>query len=390
MERAKKGGRLNVVFFGGSLTWGAHASDPNVSSWRGLTMKFLCDRYPAAGWQFKDSSIGGTGSTLAVFRMERDVFAWEPDLILLDFTLNDDLYGSELGLHDQKNQSYEAIIRECVKRNIAVLPVFTVSKRNAEIRDITLLKRRLEHIELFKHYNLEYADILGLMNKLCLDGKLDTSLLWPDELFDATHPHDAGYAVYTQLFIKEWERIENSEEKIPQLPENFVSGNSFCNIKRVDLLQTVPHGWKVCYPWVVSDCFDWLASRYLDKVVMYSNADPVGHAKWQYNGKKLEPLSFNVVAERVAVLMETLPESVPFSVSVDGKEPVAIKVRPVYSSQLHFVTLADGLEPNQWHNITVIPENPPGDTPGVMRWGALLLNSSGDVNCMIRTYCRPD
>ena len=379
MERAQKGELLNVVFFGGSLTWGANASDPNVSSWRGLTMKFLRGKYPRTSWQFKDSAIGGTGSTLGVFRMERDVFRHNPDLVLLDFTLNDNLLGGEKGLHDERNQSYEAIIRECVKRKVAVLPVFTVSKKHAEMQDISTLKRRLEHIELFKKYNLDYADILGLMNQEYQKGKIDTSVLWPAGLFDVTHPHDAGYAAYTELFIREWNRIESSPEKQPVLPQEFVSGKTFSNLLRVNLPELKLNGWKVCYPCPVSDCFDWLASRYLDKVVTQANAEQISGTKWQYNGGKLEPFTFKVKAERLAALIETVPESVPFSVSVDGREPVEIKCREVSRSQLHFVTLASGLEPGKWHTITVIPKNPADNTPGVMRWGALLLNSSSET-----------
>ena len=35
-QRAKKGEDLTVAFFGGSLTWGARASDPNKTSYRGV------------------------------------------------------------------------------------------------------------------------------------------------------------------------------------------------------------------------------------------------------------------------------------------------------------------------------------------------------------------
>ena len=139
MQKARKGERLNVVFLGGSLTWGANASDPAITSWRGLTMQMLYDRYPEARWRFKDAAIGGTGSTLGVFRMQRDVFDFKPDLVFLDFTLNDNLDGGENALHDWKNHSYERIIRECVSRKIAVLPVFLTAKRHTEIDDISKL-----------------------------------------------------------------------------------------------------------------------------------------------------------------------------------------------------------------------------------------------------------
>ena len=39
--RAKAGERLTVAFFGGSLTWSANATEPNVTGFRGLMAKDL-------------------------------------------------------------------------------------------------------------------------------------------------------------------------------------------------------------------------------------------------------------------------------------------------------------------------------------------------------------
>ena len=365
IQRAVCAERLNVVFFGGSLTWGANASDPNITSWRGLTMKMLCERYPEAHFNFKDAAIGGTGSSLGVFRMERDVFSFNPDLVLLDFTLNDNLDGGTEQLNDRKNQSYEAIIRECIKRNVAVLPVFLTARRHVEIDDISLLKRRLEHIKLFEQYNLEYADVLGLMNLAYHADKIDTDVLWP---VDAVHPLDAGYASYAEHFEKEWVRIEKSVEKVPVLPKNFICGNGFDNIERIDLHKHNIEKWSVEYPRPVSDCFDWLASRWLDKVVEQCSEKG-----------ELCSLTFRMKAMQAAAMIETVADSVPFSVSVDGAEPAEIKVRSVLSSQLHYVVLADNLDPEKDHTITVIPDNSGRDGKAVMRWGAILLNSSKNI-----------
>lgn len=36
-----------------------------------------------------DAAIGGTGSQLGAFRLKRDVSRFHPDLVFLDFTVND-------------------------------------------------------------------------------------------------------------------------------------------------------------------------------------------------------------------------------------------------------------------------------------------------------------
>ena len=44
-KKGKSGERLNVVFFGSSLTWGANASDPQLSSYRALLAQRPADGY---------------------------------------------------------------------------------------------------------------------------------------------------------------------------------------------------------------------------------------------------------------------------------------------------------------------------------------------------------
>src|SRR4051794_25762964 len=43
---------VSVVFFGGSLTWGDGASDPEKTSYRALMEKFLREKYPLAHFVF--------------------------------------------------------------------------------------------------------------------------------------------------------------------------------------------------------------------------------------------------------------------------------------------------------------------------------------------------
>src|SRR3954462_7701951 len=84
-RKAEAGTPLNVVFFGGSLTWGANAGDPQRTSWRALMSDYLRQKFPRAPFTFHDAAIGGTGSKLGMFRLERDVLAHQPDLVFYEF-----------------------------------------------------------------------------------------------------------------------------------------------------------------------------------------------------------------------------------------------------------------------------------------------------------------
>ena len=55
-ERALEKQSLNVVFLGGSLSWGANASNPQTTSFRGLMMQWLREKYPLTPMTFHDVS----------------------------------------------------------------------------------------------------------------------------------------------------------------------------------------------------------------------------------------------------------------------------------------------------------------------------------------------
>jgi len=78
--RARAGERLCVAFFGGSLTWGANASDPQRTSYRALCGQQLEAHYPRARFRFVDAAIGGVAvSRHQVGKGEVIVFWGTPD-----------------------------------------------------------------------------------------------------------------------------------------------------------------------------------------------------------------------------------------------------------------------------------------------------------------------
>ena len=376
MVSARQRKPLTVVFFGGSLTWGANASDPNLTSWRGLTMKMLREKYPLTPWTFHNAAIGGTGSLLGIFRLERDVLSRKPDLVFLEFTLNDGLLGTKKGIHDLSNQSYEAIIRECLKRNIAVLPLFLTAKEHTEIKDVSVLKRRLQHIELFRQYQLEYADVPGLMNRKYLDGKLDTAPLWPKSLFDMTHPHDSGYAEYFRNFEQEWNRIEKSPVLHPVMPSDPISGKKFNKFARIEAVDLNLPGWGKSLPFLQSDTFDWMTSRWVDQLAVTSNADHIDTFKFQLNGNKLKTLDLTFRGETIGLIFEVMPNSVPLLVSIDNGEKRLMRFRQGKLSHIEFKFLAGDLDPEKTHRLAIIPQEPKEGEVGYVRLGSILISGS--------------
>lgn len=97
--KARSTNRVTVAYFGGSITAAA--------GWRPQSLAWLQARYPAASFVEVNAAIGGTGSDLGVFRLEHDVLVHRPDLVFIEFAVND--AGAS---PDQIYRSLEGIVRQ--------------------------------------------------------------------------------------------------------------------------------------------------------------------------------------------------------------------------------------------------------------------------------------
>ena len=115
--KALTGGTLRVAFVGGSITAAA--------GWRVRTGEFLQQRYPAAKIEEIFAAVPGTGSPLGAARFQRDVLTQEPDLVLVEFAVND-------GDEDpgRVERAMEGIVRQLrrVRPGADLCFVYTISK----------------------------------------------------------------------------------------------------------------------------------------------------------------------------------------------------------------------------------------------------------------------
>lgn len=72
---------LKVAYLGGSIT-----AQPG---YRVKTLAHFKNQHPQARLTEINAAIGGTGSGLGVFRIDHDVFTGEPDLLFVEFAVND-------------------------------------------------------------------------------------------------------------------------------------------------------------------------------------------------------------------------------------------------------------------------------------------------------------
>ncbi|MEM6886380.1 MAG: SGNH/GDSL hydrolase family protein, partial [Verrucomicrobiota bacterium] len=80
-KKARSGKPVTVAYFGGSIT--AH------QGWRPISFKGLQEMFPESEMEMVNAAVGGTGSIVGVFRADDDLIPSKPDLVFIEFAVND-------------------------------------------------------------------------------------------------------------------------------------------------------------------------------------------------------------------------------------------------------------------------------------------------------------
>ena len=303
-RKAAAGRPVSIIFFGGSLTWGANASDPLTTSYRGLMMRYLRDKYPKTPITFYDAAIGGTGSQLGMFRLERDVLSRKPDLVFLDFTVNDGAEETDI----ESLASYERIVRELLAKESMVMPVLLMFQWHAGNPDAPLPARHQAHQKLADAYHLPVANVVPYVRRKVRDGT-DIKTIWP---FDGAHPDDPGYRLFFEVVRDRFEQA--LKDKTPAaLPETPVFENFYPKRKRAILVEDkLPDGWTREKTYRTSLWFDGLSSRWMRDVACASATSKPGALEVVFEGSMVGIFGeHNGLTPPVKVWIDGRPIQVP-------------------------------------------------------------------------------
>lgn len=368
-RRAAAGEPLRVAFLGGSLTWGANATDPEKFSYRARVRDFLRERYPAAPFRFAEAAIGGTGSQLGLFRLERDVLPFRPDLVFLDYAVNDDLSGTD----PERLGSYEAVVRQLLGAGCAVfVTILCVADDVGE--NPPDRPRREAHRRIAEAYGCPWADVAPHMRAEVAVGRVALDQLWADPCWpnphDRTHPGDEGYRLYAEAVWAAFGEAVAAGAECRLLPVPL-HGDAYADPVRCRLADLMrPSGWQVTYPQRTSIAHDFLMSRWLDMVAVGC-------------GQEAAPFALPFRGTMALLFGEATPWGGLYRVTVDG-EPVSrhdAHCPPGHFSSLHkegnmhhVRVLATGLDPAREHLLVIEPSLKEGEQ---LRLESLCVAGSG-------------
>ncbi len=184
--------KLTVGFFGGSITEGAGATSWNSTSWRANITRYLKETYPEAEITAINAAVGGTGTDLGFFRCEHDLLQYNPNLVFIEFAVNDSGISSE-----EQFKCYESCLRQIMTKDptTEIVCVFTITKE-IEQKLLTFgdFRSRTAQTTLAYHYGLDMVNIGEHLRMAVAMNGGD----WMKYTIDNVHPNDEGYLILTE------------------------------------------------------------------------------------------------------------------------------------------------------------------------------------------------
>ena len=219
MNKILAGDEVRIAYFGGSIT--------QMDGWRRFSMEALTKQYPGARFSEIPAAIGGTGSTLGVFRFARDVLSKNPDLVFVEFATNDFAASPETIW-----ANFDGFLRQLWRASPRTDVVFVYTVSSDALPDY--LANRCPCAvcameQLAEHYGIATVDFGPAVSAGVASGRLvmdageiatavpkdssDRNRLIAEELSrrgkvlfstDGCHPAEPGHRLYVDVLMRAW------------------------------------------------------------------------------------------------------------------------------------------------------------------------------------------
>lgn len=211
---AEQGGReLRIGYFGGSIT--------AAGGWRVQSLAWLKSQFPKSTFKEIHGAISGTNSTLGAYRLEQDMLRHKPDLLFVEFAVNDG------GATVPTLKAVEGIVRKAWRSNpeMDICFVYTICTwmiPKYEQGELTQAASMME--EVAEHYGIPSVSFgVEVTKRLSAKTLVFQSKLNPEERAaelakgichfsgDGVHPFvDTGHKIYTEVLARSMLRMREA------------------------------------------------------------------------------------------------------------------------------------------------------------------------------------
>ena len=202
LEAAENGEHLTVAYLGGSITEGKNYSRPFSA--------YVDETFAQGEFTEINAGMSGTSSVVGLVRSEKDIVAKAPDIIFLEFSVND--HEGEL-----YKKSYESLVKKFLSmpNEPAVAIIITRSKGGYSSQE------QMEAIG--RNFDVPIISMNNALGKA-----FDSGLLKPDDYYtDEYHPHEKGgqyIADCLAYYFRKAMKTENRSDSY-SIPDTSVYGS---------------------------------------------------------------------------------------------------------------------------------------------------------------------
>ena len=188
---------INIVFHGHSVPTG-YFQTPQVNTFQSyphLMHKMLKEKYPFAVVNVIKTSIGGENAVQGAKRFEADVLTHKPDVLFIDYALNDRKNGLE-----KTKAAWEEMIEKALYKDIKVILLTpTIDINHVSGKSDEPLNQHAQQIrDLAKKYHIGLVDSLAAFDEVLASGRKNIDLLSNKY----NHPTAEGHAIVANELIK--------------------------------------------------------------------------------------------------------------------------------------------------------------------------------------------
>lgn len=219
LKRAQDGEKITVAYIGGSITEGYNAG--TTEFYAKTCTDWLQEQFPQSTVTGVNAGISGTPSLLGNLRLERDVLSSDPDIVFVEFAVND-------GQTPEYKNAYESLVRTLLTqdKDIAVVLLFTVLKSGYTCQ---------EHMsQIGENYGLPMISVPDSVYAEIEAGRMT----WEDYSNDESHPNAYGHSCIRDFVANYYSKVipvidENTGAVDKNLPDPVFSGK-YANMHFMD------------------------------------------------------------------------------------------------------------------------------------------------------------
>lgn len=216
IEKARNGEDVTIAYLGGSITEGYNAGTTEI--YAKLSCDYFRETYATTGMvNYVNAGLSGTPSLLGLIRSDRDIFAAEPDLVFIEFAVND----AQDGLN---KAAFESLVRKALlqEQEPAVVLLFSMTESGYTCQNNMQL--------IGMNYELPMISVPNALNPELEAGRM----VWKDWADDEAHPNAGGQKLYSEFIIHYWNKVDAEESSEPYvLPEKMLNLN-YTTMKMLD------------------------------------------------------------------------------------------------------------------------------------------------------------